>query len=407
MLDLFVSAQDRSKLEKQKAQLEKEINDINLILKQTSKTKKVSTSELQMLKKKISERQRLIANISSQTNILKSEISVTQQSISDLQRQISALKASYAQMLRYAQRNKTSMDKFTFIFSSKDYSEAYRRFIFFRQFGQTQKQRLQEIQQKTRELNIRTNELEVKKSNQEYLLAAEQKNKAELDKEQVNKEKTLTQIKKKEKQYQKQLKTKQAKRKKLQQQIDNAIAAEIRKQKELAAKRKAAAKKESTATKQTSKSAKSTKYVISSTPEDIALSDNFAANKGRLPFPCDNGVVVSTYGIHPHPDIKGVQIENRGIDVRLPKSASVRAVFEGTVCKIFFGEDGTKCVIIRHGEYLTVYTSLKSVSVNDGEKVVTRQVIGTVSSNSDGESEIHFEIWKGYNHQNPMLWLRK
>jgi septal ring factor EnvC (AmiA/AmiB activator) len=399
-------SQDRNKLEKEKEKLEKEITNINAILKETSKTKKISTSELAMLKQKVAQRQQLILNITTQTKILKSEINTTQQSISDLQLQIESLKSSYAQMLRYAQKNKTSMDKFTFIFSSKDYTEAYRRFVFFRQFGEMQKQKMEQIRQKNRELNIKTNELEVKKSNQENLLAAEQKNKSELDKEKKDKEKSLTVIQKQEKQYQKQLKDKQAKRKKLQQQIDNAIAAEIRKQKELAAKRKAAEKKDKNATPKTQKPIAPTKYTIATTTEDIAVADNFAANKGKLPYPCDGGVVVSTYGIHPHPDIKGVQVENRGIDIRLPKGESVRAVFEGVVSKIFKAPDGNNVVIIRHGEYMSVYTSLKSVSVNEGDKVLTRQTIGTIATNSDGQSEMNFQIWKGYNHINPSIWLR-
>ncbi|MDR1848255.1 MAG: peptidoglycan DD-metalloendopeptidase family protein [Bacteroidales bacterium] len=407
LADFQAAGQDRNKLEKEKAKLEKEINDLNKILNETSKTKKISTSELQVLKKKISERQRLIANISQQTNMLRTEINTTQQSINELQSQIAALKASYAQMLRYSQKNKTSMDKFTFIFSSGDYAEAYRRYVFFRQFGELQKQKIEQIKLKTRELNLRNNELEIKKSNQETLLANEQKNKQELDKEQKTKELTLSQIKKQEKQYQKQLNEKQQRRKKLQQQIDNAIAAEIRKQKELAAKRKAAEKKTQTAenTKKTTPST-NTKYSVASSAEDITLSDNFISNKGKLPYPCD-GVVVASYGLHPHPDIKGVQVDNRGIDLRATKGSSVRSVFEGVVSKVFNAPDGNKCVIIRHGEYMSVYTSLKSVSVNEGDKVLTRQTIGTIATNADGQSEMQFQLWKGYNHFDPTPWLRK
>ncbi|MDR1726223.1 MAG: peptidoglycan DD-metalloendopeptidase family protein [Bacteroidales bacterium] len=404
-----INAQDRNRLEKEKAKLEKEIANINAILKETLKTKKISASELVVLKKKIAQRQQLIQNITTQTNMLKGEINTTQQSISDLQHQIIALKSSYAQMLRYAQKNKTSMDKFTFIFSSKDYTEAYRRYVFFRQFGEVQKQKIEQIKQKTRELNIKTNELELKKNNQEYLLATEQKNKEELYKEQKNKEQTLTSIKKQEKQYQKQLKEKEAKRKKLQQQIDNAIAAEIRKQKALAEKRKAAEKKiekQTTTTQKTTDKVKNNKYVIATTVEDIALADNFAASKGKLPYPCDNGIVVSTYGMHSHPDIKGVMVENRGIDIRLPKGSSVRSVFDGVVVKVFKEPHGNMGIIIRHGEYMTVYTSLKVVSVNEGDKVITRQVIGTIATNADGQSEMNFQIWKGYENVNPALWLR-
>ncbi|HIW86866.1 MAG TPA: hypothetical protein IAC47_01120, partial [Candidatus Onthomorpha intestinigallinarum] len=161
--------QDRNKLEKQKAKLEKEIASINAILKETKKTKSMSASELQVLKRKIASRQKLIKNINTQMGMLNNEIKSTQHSIGELCKEIDALKESYAQMLRYAQRNKTATDKLLFIFAAKDYKEAYQRYVFFRQFGDMQKKKLQQIKEKTGELYKRTNELEVKKINQESL----------------------------------------------------------------------------------------------------------------------------------------------------------------------------------------------------------------------------------------------
>ena len=358
-------AQDRNKLEKQKAKLEKEIASMNAILNETKKTKKMSSSELQVLKKKIASRQNLIKNISSQMGMLNNEIKSTQKSIGELCKEIEVLKESYAQMLRYAQRNKTATDKLLFIFAAKDYKEAYQRYVFFRQFGDMQKKKLQQIREKTNELTKRTDELEVKK---------------------------------------------------LQKQIDNAIAAEVQKQKQLAeakkkkmaeqAKSSTANKKEVEANKTAMETAKKKNYTIATTPEEVALSSNFEANKGKLPWPSATGVVVSQYGVHPHPEIKGTQVENKGIDIRTTKGSAIRAVFSGEVSRVAKGPSGM-VVIIRHGEYMTVYANLQSVSVKTGTKVSTKQTIGIVNTNEDGVSEFKFQIFKGTHHLNPSVWLSR
>lgn len=407
-------SQDRNKLEKEKIKLEKEIASMNKILKETKKTKKMSTSELRVLEKKIAQRKKLIKNINSQMGMLNNEIKSTQQSIGELCKEITILRESYAQMLRYAQKNKTNTDKLLFIFSSKDYKEAYQRYIFFRQFGDLQKEKLAQIQSKTNELSKRTSELELKRTNQEKLLQQELKNSKELNKEKTEKQKTVNQLQKKEKQLAKNLKNKQQQIKKLQQQIDNAIAAEVKKQKELAAKKKqqmatntTTNKKEAEANKAAIETAKKKNYTIATTPEEVALSSSFEANKGKLPWPTSQGVIVSQYGVHKHPEVKGAVIENKGIDIRTTKGSSVRSIFKGEVSRIAKGPTGLLVVIIRHGEYMSVYANLKSVSVKNGQKVDTKQTIGTVSTNEDGVSEYKFQIFKGTHHLNPSIWLSK
>jgi septal ring factor EnvC (AmiA/AmiB activator) len=374
----------------------------------------MSTSELRVLEKKIAQRKKLIKNINSQMGMLNNEIKSTQQSIGELCKEITILRESYAQMLRYAQKNKTNTDKLLFIFSSKDYKEAYQRYIFFRQFGDLQKEKLAQIQSKTNELSKRTSELELKRINQEKLLQQELKNSKELNKEKTEKQKTVNQLQKKEKQLAKNLKNKQQQVKKLQQQIDNAIAAEVKKQKELAAKKKqqmatntTTNKKEAEANKAAIETAKKKNYTIATTPEEVALSSSFEANKGKLPWPTSQGVIVSQYGVHKHPEVKGAVIENKGIDIRTTKGSTIRSIFKGEVSRIAKGPTGLLVVIIRHGEYMSVYANLKSVSVKNGQKVDTKQTIGTVSTNEDGVSEYKFQIFKGTHHLNPSIWLSK
>jgi septal ring factor EnvC (AmiA/AmiB activator) len=415
ILPFNLYSQDRNKLEKEKIKLEKEIASMNKILNETKKTKKMSTSELRVLEKKIAQRKKLIKNINSQMGMLNNEIKSTQQSIGELCKEIAVLKESYAQMLRYAQKNKTNTDKLLFIFSSKDYKEAYQRYIFFRQFGDLQKEKLTQIQSKTNELSKRTNELELKRNNQEKLLQQELKNSNALDKEKKEKQKTVNQLQKKEKQLAKNLQDKQKQVKKLQQQIDNAIAAEVKKQQELAAKKKKQMEAKSTsgnskevaANKAAIETAKKKNYTIATTPEEVALSSSFEANKGKLPWPTSQGVIVSQYGVHKHPEVKGAVIENKGIDIRTTKGSSVRSIFKGEVSRIAKGPNGLLVVIIRHGEYMSVYANLKSVSVKNGQKVDTKQTIGIVSTNEDGVSEYKFQIFKGTHHLNPSIWLSK
>lgn len=396
-------SQDRRKLEDEKAKIEREINAINAILKETKNTKRMSASELSILKKKIDSRQKLINNISKQMNILNGEITNTQKSIIELNNEIEVLKKEYAKMLRYAQKNRTATDKILFIFSSKDYRQAYQRFVFFRQYGDMQKNMMYNIQNKFDELEKKTSELTIKKKNQENLLQQEEKNKKVLTSEQAVKQKNISQLTKKEKQLAKQIKEKQQRRKKLQNQINQAIAAEVRKQTNIASKKNA--NKSSTSEPKAQKSKKQ-EYVMSATPEEVQLSNSFSANRGKLPWPTEQGVVTSSFGTHPHPDIKGIMIENNGIDIRTPKGASIRAVFEGVVSKVFTGPNGQQIIIIRHGEYLSVYTNLSSVNVSNGSKVSTKQKLGTVYTNGENVSEFNFQVWKGNNKQNPSSWIR-
>jgi len=402
-------AQNRQSLEKEKAKLEKEIASMNAILKETKKKNKMSASELQIIKKKVLQRQQLVNNISSQINILDAQIKTTQRTIGEEYRNLEVLKQNYAQMLRYAQRNKTAADKLLFIFSAKDFHDAYQRYVFFRKFGQIQRRQMALIAKKTNDLTTMSNDLLSKKNSQNILLKQEKANAASLWQEKKEKEKAVKDIKNREKQLSQQIQQAQKKRKKLQQQIDAAINAEIKKQQQLAAKKNAKANtskdKTSSANKQTTAEAKSTTMLASA--KDVELNKGFVGNKGKLPWPVDNGVIVSSFGIHEHPDIKGVQIENQGVDIRTTKGASIKSVYEGEVCSVFQGPNGKRVVIIRHGEYMTVYTNLASVSVSKGSKVSMGQKIGTIATNDNGQSEMNFQVRKGTKTQNPVLWLRR
>ena len=407
---LGLKAQSRQQLENEKVKLEKDIASMNEILRQTKKNKKMSATELQIIRKKVEQRQQLVNNITTQVNILNSQIQSTKQNIGESYRNLEIMKQNYAKMLRYAQKNRTAIDKLLFIFSAKDYHEAYQRYVFFRKFGQIQRQQMAIIENKTIELNNISNDLSKQKKTQSVLLFQEKANTASLNKERLHQEKVVKDIKSKESQIAKQLKQAQAKRKKLQQQINAAINAEVKKQRQIAAKAKinksSSLNKSSKVTKNSSNPTNA-QYTMSATAAEVKTSQGFEGNKGRLPWPVDKGVIVSCFGVHEHPDIKGVQIENLGLDIRTTKGSSVKSVYEGNVCKVWTGPNGNKIVIIRHGDYMTVYTNLEIVTVSDGSNVSMGQKIGTVATNSNGQSEINFQVRKASKAQNPALWLRR
>ncbi|MDR0970847.1 MAG: peptidoglycan DD-metalloendopeptidase family protein [Bacteroidales bacterium] len=401
VLSLSSFGQDRQKLENEKAKLEREISSINAILKETKNTKKMSSSELAILKKKILSREKLISNISQQMSILDDEMHKTQSSINALKKEIELLKKDYAKMLSYAQKNRSSTDKILFIFSAKSYQQAYQRYVFFRQYADMQKTMMKTIEEKFSELDKKTSELSLKKQNQQTLLQQEEKNKKTLKTEEAQKQKNIKLLSKKESQLSKQIKEKEQKKRKLQQQIKAAIEAEVRKQTALAKKSGNKASDGANA-----KKSGADKYVMSATPEEVALSNSFIQNKGKLPWPCAKGVVTSSFGVHPHPEIKGIMMENDGIDIRTPQNETIRAIFDGVVSKVFLLPNGQQAIIIRHGEFLSVYAKITNVIVKVGDKVSTKQKIGTIFTDKENVSEFNFQIWKGNTKQNPSLWIR-
>lgn len=402
-------AQNRQSLEKEKAKIEKEIASMNAILKETRKNKKLSSTELQVIRKKVEQRQQLVKNISTQINMLDSQIKSTQQSITDSYHDLEILKQNYVKMLRYAQKYRSGLDRLLFIFSAKDYHEAYQRYVFFKKYASLQRVQMSKIESKTMQLTSMTDALLAQKQQQSKLLKQEKANTATLNKEKQQQEKIVKSIKQQESKLTKEIKNKEAKRKKLQNQINSAIAAEVKKQSAIAENKRKNASTTNTNKKQTTEktTTKNKTYVMAATPKEEALSQSFESNKGKLPWPVGRGVIVSSFGKHPHPDIAGVEIENLGVDIRTTKGAGVKAVFEGEVCKVFPGPNGNKIVIIRHGEYMTVYTNLASVSVADGSKVSTGQTIGTIATNENGESEMNFQVRKGVKCQNPATWLKR
>ncbi len=407
-------AQTKEELQRQKKLIENDIKYTNKLLKETKKNQKSSTNQIVLLKKKIEQREKLIETITKEMNSLDDEIIGNTQTIESLNFQVKKLKDEYAKMIYYAYKNRKNYDRIMFVLSSDNFNQAYRRTRYFQLYSSYRKRQASLIAETQESIKNKNNELEQFKNDKVSLLTSQQTEKSKLTKEQTNKNKTLTELNKKEKELRQTLQEKEKASRDLQNAIASIISEEIRKAeaKRVAENKKKnktpATTKNTTETNKTNTNIKTPVNTISMTPDEKNLANSFSANKGKLPWPLEKGVISSNFGEHPHPVLSGVIIKNNGIDISTSRGASVRAIFNGLVSGVVTLPNGTKAIIIRHGDYLSVYANLVSTSVHSNDNVKTKQSIGTVSTDEDdGKTELHFELWQNKTLLNPNLWIAR
>jgi septal ring factor EnvC (AmiA/AmiB activator) len=266
-------------------------------------------------------------------------------------------------------------------------------------------------------------ELKVNKTEKISLINSQQTERDNLSKEQEEKNIKLSELKKRESELRKTLKEKEQVNRQLQSSIQNLISEEIRKASEnkntvkepitkVEKKKKVEKNKNNSKINPTDENPETEKKaaptVIAMTPEETALSNSFADNKGRLPWPIEKGVISSSFGEHPHPVLSGVIVKNNGIDILTQAGMRVRSIFNGVVSGVVNLPNGAKAIIIRHGDYLSVYSNLESVTVRTNQKVTTKQDIGSIRTDSqESKTELHFELWHNKTLQNPALWIAR
>jgi len=389
-----VYSQSKKELEQRKQKLQKEIEETNKQLKATEKSKTLTATQVNALKKKIRLRQELIGTISGELNVLNSEITSTSGEIATLENKTLQLKKEYANMLLFAQRNKESYQRMMFVFASEDFNQAYKRLKYLQQYSEHRKKQAALIDSTQKQLTGKKQKLEAQKNEKAVLREAELKQKTVLEQDKKEQDKLLTRLQDREKKLKQQLAEKQKAKQKLDRAIDDLIKKEI-----------AAAKKKATAA---GKKNVTSANVFSLTPEAQKLSAGFANNKGKLPWPVEKGNISSSFGEHAHPELKGIVVKNNGVDIRSEPNSQARSIFDGEVTGVINIPGANSAVIIRHGEYLTVYSNLETVSVKKGDKVSTLQRIGKIYTDSDiGRAELHLEIWKGTVKMDPAAWLAR
>ena len=399
-------AQSKKELEAKKAKIQKEIEQTNAQLNQVSKNKNATKEQIAALKKKIALRQSLITTINSEIDEIGNEITTTNKEITNLESKLDQLKADYTKLILYADKNKNVYQRLMFVFAASDFNQAYQRMKIIQEFAEYRRTQAEEIISTKNQLNGKKTELQQQVNEKTQLKQSEVSNKTQLEKEKVNQAELLEQLSLKEKALKQALAQKQKTKQNLDRAIERLIAKEIEKARKKTTTTTAA---KTTTPKSGSKTTTSKKVEIALTPEAEKLSNSFISNKGSLPWPVESGAISSSFGQHEHKDLKGVIINNNGVDILTRQNASARVLFNGVVSGVITLPGAGKAVIVRHGDFFTVYSNLETVSVSTGQNLSTKQSIGVVASSqeSPGKGEIHLEIWRNSEKLNPQSWIAR
>lgn len=372
-------AQGKNELEKKREEALREINLTNELLKKTERDRKTSLNELILLNRKLSLRNNVISNISDELKFVDGQIDENRELIELLESDLENLKREYANMIYAAYKKRENYSKLLFVFAAKDINQAYKRMKYLQQYTEYRRKQAVVIRRMSDLIIHKIEKLEEYRYEKAALLNQNEVEQRYLAEERQEKNRAVVNLQREEKKLRQQLREKQRIAKELEKAIQAIIAEEARRVRDF----------------------------DRLTPEEKLLADNFVSNKGNLPWPTERGVVTGTFGVHEHPVLKGVQVENFGIDITAPENAVARAVFEGVVKKIIGIPGANQAIIIQHGNYFSVYQNLVEVRVNAGERVKTKQAIGRIFTdhNDEDKTVLNFMIWEEKNKLDPMPWL--
>ncbi len=378
----------RENLEERRIELREEIRKINSLRSSNKIKEKSVLTEVEDLDRQIRTTENLIKVTNQQANILTRDISSNTNKIHTLRKELESLKEDYGEMIQKSYKSKSQQSRIMFLLSSDNFLQAYKRLQYMKQYANYRKKQGDEIKIKSEELQgLNTNLLEQKKV-KEKLIVENRATRAQLEQNRKSQQVLIKSIRRKEGDFASQIKKKQQEINAIDKQIDEIIRASIAK-----------ANKESGST---------SRDVYELTPEARALAANFASNKGKLPWPVRSGVVTMRFGTQKHPIVTSTTIESNGVRIETDKSAKARAVFGGTVSEVQAVKGANKAIMIRHGDYITIYNNLSNVYVSKGDVVSIGQDIGEVAtSSSSGKTTLHFLIYKNTEKMDPADWILK
>jgi len=378
-------SQNKRSLENLKRKKQKEIAYTNKLLKQTRQNKRKSFNALILINNQINNRKQLIKTIQKEINKINNRIEENNIIITSMSNDLKQLQKEYAKLIYYAWKNKNSYSRVMFILSSKNFDQAYKRLQYLQQYTSFRKKQAEAIKQIQLLLLDKIQDLTEKKKQKENLIKSQKNEAVKLSSEKTEKAEIIKSLKQKENELLKKLRKQKRDAKKLQRKITRIIEEEAK---------KAAARAKKTG-----------KYAL--TPEEKLISTNFGANKGRLPWPTERGIITSTFGKHQHPVLKEVTIMNDGVDISTTPGSFARAIFDGEVVRVLKISNYT-VVMIKHGQYYTVYTHLTEVLVSRGDKVKAKQKIGLIyTDKEDNKTTVNLQIWNGSKKLNPSKWISK
>ena len=430
LLTTGLQAQTKEELQRQKVLLQDQIDLASELLLKTKSTKEASLSELQTLNQKIEARNKLIRMMDRQIRSIDREVANKAKAIETLEARVDSLKSDYADLIKLAQRQQKPRDQILFILSSKSFAQAAKRMQYFKDMAAYREQQVQQIAIAQETLAREREALIAKKAEKIQVQTAQEGEKIALQADAQIQEVTVQNLQSKESTLKKDIDKKQREAQQLEQQIKRIIAEEMRKAKERAERssleneakelglisgKDFSARTSNKALKQLIDKAREAKGMdvrddgpsFAMTPEARALANNFASNKGALPWPVERGIITGKFGKHPHPIVKGVIVDNPHIEITTEESAIVRSVFEGEVSSVVPIPGANVMVLVRHGNYFTVYSNLINVKVKAGDVVSLKEPIGTAFTDEEGKTMVQLGIWKDADIQDPNPWLAK
>jgi murein hydrolase activator len=392
----------RKALEQQRKELVKKIQETKKVLEETRNKKTKTLADLKLIARQIENREKVIATVANEIRIIEEQILEQQAVISALRDDVTRLKQDYGKSIAGAYKQRNVYDKVLFIFSAETFNQALKRIEYLNQLGDYRKHQAELILHTQNQIINELNELIAHKREKQNLVVLKAEEKKGLEEDKKEEGVVLIKLQDREKELRRIL----AQNERAARKLNEAIADLIQKEIAAARKREMAARNTKTTPDKTKPSKTTTNTEIYLTPEALKLSNDFESNRSSLPWPVEKGLIAEKFGTHAHATLKGVMVNNNGVDIRTQAGVPVRAVFKGTVRSIFSIPGMGKIVLINHGKYYTAYAKLANVNVAEGQTVATKENIGDALTNDEGETEVHFEIWKAQQKQNPEDWLK-
>jgi septal ring factor EnvC (AmiA/AmiB activator) len=391
-----------------------EIEMTNQLLAETKRSTQNSLNRLNLLSQQILSRKKIINLLNREMAAIDKEMAVIRIELTSLEKELGIKRDNYGKSVQRIHRRHTSQDKLLFILSADNFSQSLRRMRYLREYADWQKKQAGEIVKKQEEVNLKRQELEKTRAEKQQLLNAREAESKKLEQEEATQKREVQQLNRKQKQLQDELKKKQRQADALNRQIEKQIAeeiahaeAEVRSARERE-REKVTAEGKKTPEPATSERVADTKGGYAMTKAEKTLSTDFVNNRGRLPMPVSGQYrIVGTFGEQQHPELPYVRIDNSGIDIQTTAGADACAIFNGEVTRIFIIPGYNNSIIVRHGNYLTVYSNLSKVYVQQGEKVKTRQMLGKIFTDTENDNStiLNFQLRKEKDKLNPLLWL--
>lgn len=384
---VFAQSNKQKQLETRRQELRREIQKINDLRAENKSKEKSQLSLIEDFNYKISVLNNLIKVTNQQANLLTREINNNQKQIDDLREELKLLKDDYAAMIVKSYKSKNQQSRIMFLLSSNDFKQAYKRLQYMKQYRNHQKEQGENIKAKTAELQQINQNLLVQKEEKQKLIAENKKSQSTLEKERAQHRSIMASIRKDLSKYSSQIKEKQREAARIDREIERIVRAEI--------------------AKSNKKANTSSSSSFALTAEEKLLASNFVSNKGKLPWPVEKGFVKARYGKQPSLIDRSLTVQRNGVLITTEKNAKARVVFNGTVIRVAAIRNSNPMVMIRHGNYITVYKNLSKVYVKEGDKLKTKDAIGEVSTSLEGDTILSFSIFKDAQTQNPASWIYK